>query len=59
MFAHFILLLIQILVILELTYPEQIYEMREATNQNTNDKDGHSQREDLTIFLKTARYKEI
>lgn len=50
MFAHFILLLIQILVILELTYPEQIYEMREATNQNANDKDGHSQREDNYFF---------
>lgn len=31
--------------------------MRETTNQNVNDKDAHSQREDLTIFLKTARYK--
>lgn len=50
MFAHFILLLIQILVILDLTYPEQIYEMRKATNQNANDKDGHSQRENNYFF---------
>lgn len=58
MFAHFILLLVQIVVILELTYPELIYETKETANQNTNDKDGLSQREAYLFSLKTDRYKE-
>lgn len=46
------------MVILELTYPGQICERRETANQSANDKDAHSQREDLTIFLRLLGIKK-
>lgn len=46
------------MVILELTYPGQICERRETVNQSANDKDAHSQGEDLTIFLRLLGIKK-